>query len=126
MKESTDRLYKQRYLYNQANTAKMPKTRTQIKRFDKETSNALELENMYDIVSSLSSLCGEKNKHLIDQLVSKIMRLRDSEISWMVMYDELEELYAVRGEMLKTHGVDVNVNRESCKCSVCDKKQQKA
>ena len=77
----------------------MPKTRTQIKRSEKETSNALELENMYDIVSSLSSLCGEKNKHLIDQLVSKIMRLRDSEISWMVMYDELEELYAVRGEM---------------------------
>ena len=80
----------------------MPKTRTQNKRFDKETTKALELQNMYDIVSSLYGLCGEKNKHLIDELVSKIMRLRDSEISWMVMYDELEELYEVRGEMLKS------------------------
>ena len=100
----------------------MTKTRSQTKRFDKETTNALELENMYDIVSSLSSLCGEKNQHLLDRLVNQIMRLRDSEISWMGMCDELEELYEMRGRMLNKYGADVHVESMDCHCSLCDKK----
>ena len=100
----------------------MTKTRTQTKRFDKETTNALELENMYDTVSSLSSLCGEKNQHLLDRLVNHIMRLRDSEISWAAMSMRLEELYEVRGRMLKKYGADVHVNSMDCDCSRCDKK----
>lgn len=88
----------------------MTKTRTQTKRFDKETTNALELENMYDTVSSLSSLCGEKNQHLLDRLVNQIMRLRDSEINWAVMSMEWEEMYEVRERMLKNYGA-----RRTCK-----------
>ena len=100
----------------------MTKTRTKTKRFDKETTHALELENMYDTVSSLSSLCDEKNQHVLDRLVNQIIRLRDSEISWMVMCNELEELYEIRGRMLKKYGADVHVKSMDCGCSLCDKK----
>ena len=100
----------------------MTNTRAQINRFGEETIKALELENIYDTISSLSSLCGEKNQSLIDTLVSKIMRLRDSETDLMVMIDELNEQYEVRGRMLKKHGVDVHAETMDCDCSICDKK----